>query len=84
VLSPSLALVVLVVITGVVAVAALVFAFVRGWLEDDALASQATIIFDAEELRLERPWESPAQKAERAQTHGAAVVPPPGSFGGAR
>jgi len=69
-LSPSLALVLLVVGTGLVAVAVLVYAFLRGWIDEDALDRQKIAIFDGEDLRAERPWETPAQREERIQRYG--------------
>jgi hypothetical protein len=69
-LSPSFALVLLVVGTGLVAVAVLVWAFVRGWVDGDVIARQQVAIFDDEDLRAERPWETSAQRAERVARYG--------------
>ena len=69
-LSPSLALVLLVVGTGLVAVAVLVYAFLRGWIDEDAIDQQKISIFDPEDLQAERPWETPAQRAERVRRYG--------------
>ena len=75
-LSPSLALVLLVVGTGLVAVTVLVYAFLRGWIDEDAIERQQTAIFDAEDLRAERPWETSAQRAERVRLYGRPIDPP--------
>lgn len=74
-LSPSLALVLLVVGTGLIAVAVLVYAFLRGWIDEDALDRQKVAIFDADDLRAERPWETPAQRAERVALYGPPLDP---------
>jgi hypothetical protein len=83
-LSPSLAVVLFVVVTGLLAVISLVWALLRGWLDDDAIASQATVILDPVDLQTERPWETPLQRHERVQAHGPPHAAPPGAFGGAR
>jgi hypothetical protein len=75
-LSPSLALVLLVVGTGLVAVAVLVYAFLRGWIDEDAIERQRIAIFDAEDLQAERPWETPAQRAERVRLYGPPLAAP--------
>ena len=75
-LSPSLALVLLVVGTGLVAVAVLVYAFVRGWIDENVLERQKVAIFDVEDLRTERPWESAEQCAERRRLYGPPIEPP--------
>lgn len=69
-LSPSLAIVLLVVGSGLIAVAVLVWAFVRGWIDAEVIDRQKTAIFDPEDLRAERPWETPAQRADRIATYG--------------
>ena len=44
--------------------------------------AQAAIILDEDDLRYERPWETPAQQAARQADHGPLVPPPPGEWGG--
>lgn len=83
-LSPSLALALLVVLTGLIAIAVLVWAFLRGWIDEDAITQQSTSILDADDLRATRPWESEDQRRERVALHGDPVEPTPGAFGGAQ
>jgi hypothetical protein len=78
-LSPSIALVLLVVGAGLVAVAVLVYAFLRGWIDEEAIERQRVAIFDAEDLRAERPWETPEQRAERIRLYGPPVDRPRGA-----
>ncbi len=49
----------------------------------EGLARQATSIFDDRDMRLARPWETPAQKHERVAAHGQAIPPDRGEWGGA-
>ena len=63
------------------AVAALVWGWRRGFFDD--LAAQSRVIFEPRDLRLERPWETPVQRLERETTHGAPLAPAPGEWGGA-
>jgi nitrogen fixation-related uncharacterized protein len=63
------------------AVAALAWAWRRGFFDD--LAAQSRAIFEPRDFRLERPWETPVQRLERETTHGAPVAPAPGEWGGA-
>lgn len=70
-LSPSLTLALLVVSTGLVAIAVLVWAFLRGWFDADAIAQQATVIFEHGDLEAARPWESETQHAERLRLYAA-------------
>jgi cbb3-type cytochrome oxidase maturation protein len=47
------------------------------------LEEQAWAILDADDLRYERPWETPSQSQARAQAYGPLTPPPPGEWGGA-
>ena len=58
----------------------LVWAWWRGFFHH--LDAQARVIFEPHDWRLERPWETPAQRRERA-AHGAPLPPAPGEWGGA-
>ena len=59
----------------------LVWAWWRGFFHD--LDAQARVIFEPEDWRLERPWETPVQRLEREANHGPSLPPPPGEWGGA-
>ena len=83
-LSPSLAIVILVVATGVAALIALGWVIARGWISDDAIRHQAWSVLDEEDLRAARPWESTEQHAERVAAHGPPRNARPGALGGAR
>lgn len=60
-------------------------AFAWGWRHGqfDALAEQSRILFDERDCRLERPWESPAQREEREKLYGPLLQPDRGEWGGA-
>lgn len=45
-------------------------------------SAQAAIILDADDLRYERPWETPAQQAARRAEYGDPLTPHPGEWGG--
>ena len=59
----------------------LVWAWWRGFFRD--LDAQARIIFEPEDWRHQRPWETPVQQLEREANHGPLLPPPPGQWGGA-
>ena len=53
----------------------------RGFFDD--LEAQSRVIFEQRDWRVERPWETPAQRRQREATHGEPVAPAPGEWGGA-
>ena len=63
------------------AAAVLAWAYWRGFFRD--LDAQARVIFEPEDLRLERPWETPVDRLEREMRHGKLGAPVPGEWGGA-
>lgn len=63
------------------AAAVLGWAWWRGFFHD--LEAQARVIFEPDDLRLERPWETAAQRVEREMDFGEPIAPPPGQWGGA-
>lgn len=74
-----------VIITGLVlgglALAAYLWAWRRGQFSN--LEAQSAVILDERDLRLERPWETPRQRAERITTHGRLIEPTRSEWGGA-
>jgi cbb3-type cytochrome oxidase maturation protein len=64
---------------GLLALAVFAWGWRHGQYRD--LRAQAHVILDARELRFERPWETPEQRAERARAYGALTVAPPGEWG---
>ena len=66
---------------GLIALGAFVWAWRRGQFRE--LDRQAHVIFDERDLRLERPWETADQRAEREARYGPLVEPSPGEWGGA-
>jgi cbb3-type cytochrome oxidase maturation protein len=80
-LPSSLAIIVTGLVLGCIGIAA----FAWGWLHGqfDRLEEQARTIFDERDCRLERPWESAAQREERSRTYGTLIKPDPGEWGGA-
>lgn len=64
------------------AAAVLAWAYWRGFFHD--LEAQSRVIFEPEDLRLERPWETPVERLEREVTYGEPIAPAPGEWGGAR
>ncbi len=66
---------------GFLALAAFAWAWRRGQFHE--LRRQAHVIFDDRDLRLERPWETPDQRAEREERYGPLIEPSPGEWGGA-
>lgn len=73
-----------VVLTGLVLGCLALGAFVWGWRRGQYrdLGAQARVILDARDRRLERPWETPRERAERAREFGPLVPPAPGEWGG--
>lgn len=68
---------------GILALGAFAWAWRRGQFDD--LRAQARVILDPRDDRLERPWETPAQRAERERQYGELLPPEPGEWGeGAR
>jgi hypothetical protein len=63
------------------AVVVLAWGWRRGFFRD--LEAQSRVIFEPQDYRLERPWETPVQRLERETTYGAPVRPAPGEWGGA-
>lgn len=58
----------------------LLWAWRRGLFRD--LDGQARVIFDARDWRVERPWESPRDRAVREMAFGPSVEAQPGEWGG--
>jgi len=67
---------------GLLALAAFAWGWRRGQYRD--LSAQARVIFDARDMRLDRPWETAQQRAERAREFGALEPAPPGEWGEGR
>jgi hypothetical protein len=63
------------------AAAVLAWAYRRGFFRD--LEAQSRVIFEPEDFRLERPWETPIQRLERETNFGEPLQPAPGEWGGA-
>ena len=59
---------------GVLALTAFVWAWRRGLFHD--LVAQSRVIFQPEDLRLSRRWETPAQRLERESGYGPAEALP--------
>lgn len=76
----SLAVVLLTGILLVPAVAAFVWAYASGRLE--RLDEAALTPLDPEDLRLDRPWETEGQAADRRRAFGPSIRPRPGEWGG--
>ncbi|HEY9448474.1 MAG TPA: cbb3-type cytochrome oxidase assembly protein [Gemmatimonadaceae bacterium] len=72
-----------VILAGLATVALALGAFVWAWRRGQftELDAQAHVILDERDLRLERPWESAAQRLERATQHGELLSPTPGEWG---
>ena len=47
------------------------------------LDAQSRVIFEPDDLRLRRHWETPAQRVERENDYGAPLPPRKGEWGGA-
>jgi len=78
----SLAVLLMVLGIGGLALGAFVWAWRRGHFGD--LEAQSRVIFEPRDLRMDRPWESPAQRAERARAYGPLEEPGPGEWGDGR
>jgi cbb3-type cytochrome oxidase maturation protein len=65
---------------GLLALAAFAWGWWRGQFHD--LQTQARVIFEPRDDRLERPWETPAQRAERTREFGPLISPSAGEWGG--
>jgi len=59
----------------------LVWGWRRGFFRD--LEGQSRVIFDERDWQLARPWESDAERLDRALAHGPPLAPTPGEWGGA-
>ncbi len=66
---------------GLLALAGFAWAWRRG--QFDRLDEQAHLVFEARDYGLDRPWESPAQQAQRRRERGGLEAPCPGEWGGA-
>lgn len=78
----SLTVILLVLGLGLLGFALLAWAFKAG--QFDEMDAQAMLPFDNADLRYERPWENPAQRAERAAAYGELIPPKKGEWGEAR
>lgn len=58
----------------------LVWAMRRGFFGN--LDAQALAVFDDEDLRIARPWETADERGERERRYGAPVLPSGGEWGG--
>ena len=63
------------------AAVALAWAWRCGFI--DNLEAQARVIFEPDDFRIARPWETPAERLQRELTYGEPVAPKPGEWGGA-
>ena len=72
-----------VVLTGLALGLLALLAFILGWRRGHYgdLHAQARVIFDARDRRLDRPWETPQQRAARVRDFGALLPPEPGEWG---
>lgn len=59
----------------------LVWAWRRGFFRD--LDAQSRVIFEPRDWRVERPWESPADRLTREVAYGPPLPPSPGEWGDA-
>ena len=77
-----------VVVIVATALLTLIAAGVLGWAMRRGffgnLDKQALAVFDDDDLRIARPWESPAERGEREHRYGPAVLPSGGEWGGSR
>jgi nitrogen fixation-related uncharacterized protein len=74
-----------VIVSGLLTVLAGLTSFVWAWRHGQFAdtSTQRLVIFEPRDLRIERPWESPAQRAERVAEHGRPVAARAGEWGGA-
>ena len=63
-----------------IAAGVLGWAMRRGFLGN--LEAQAFAVFDDDDLRMERPWESSGERGERERLYGAPLAPSRGEWGG--
>lgn len=78
----SLAVVVTGLLLGGISLAAFGWAWLRG--QFNSLDVQSRAIFDERDCQLDRPWETPLQRAERRVGHGPLVEPTAGEWGGSQ
>jgi nitrogen fixation-related uncharacterized protein len=75
-----------VVVIVATALLTLIAAGVLGWAMRRGffgnLDKQALAVFDDDDLRMARPWESPAERSEREHRYGPAIFPSGGEWGG--
>lgn len=79
--SSSLTVMLTGLLLGFMALAAFAWAWYHG--QFDHLEAQSHMVFDAMDDQIDRPWETPLERAERRARHGALVAPAPGEWGGA-
>lgn len=77
----SLAVIVATAALTLLAALVLLWAWSRGFFDD--LDAQARVIFEPDDWRIARPWETAAQRRERAAEHGPPLPPDRGQWGGA-
>lgn len=72
-----------VILAGLATVAIALGAFAWAWWRGQfaQLDAQSRVPLDERDVRLERPWESGTQQADRAALHGALVTALPGEWG---
>jgi len=72
-----------VIVAGLITVAAALGAFAWGWWRGQFSHAEAQrlVIFDARDLQVERPWETPEERAERELRYGALTAPHRGEWG---
>jgi cbb3-type cytochrome oxidase maturation protein len=73
-----------VILTGLLLGAVALSVFVWGWRTGQFrnLDRQMASLLDERDLRVERPWESLPQRAERRHHYGEPLDPEPGEWGG--
>ena len=67
---------------GLGAVSFLAFAWAVWHGQFDDLDEHALVIFDEDDFRVAREWETAAQRQEREQRYGPPIDPSPGEWGG--
>lgn len=74
-----------VVLTGLAFSALALSVFAWGWWRGHFrnLDEQARVLFEPRDYLVERPWESPRQRAERIGQYGEPLPPDLGEWGGA-
>ncbi|MBC7542289.1 MAG: hypothetical protein H7338_06125 [Candidatus Sericytochromatia bacterium] len=81
-LAASTAVLVIGALLMLLALGGLAWAWSAGQLRGST--DQATVIFDPEDRRYERPWETSPQREARILAHGSLLPPEPGQWGGSR